>query len=68
MYIHGLLIKARHNDMLRAAAQYRLAADARRARTKRRHHTLTAPHWQPGMRPHTLISRPASLLARKAQS
>ena len=67
MYIHDLLIKARHNDMLRAAAQYRLAADARRARTTPRHHAITAPR-QPGTRRHKLISRSASLLARKAQS
>jgi len=68
MYIHDLLIKARHGEMLRAAAQYRLASEARRARAKRRHHAITAPQRQPGMRPHKLFPRSASLFARKAQS
>jgi hypothetical protein len=68
MYIHDLLIKARHDEMLRAAAQYRLAALARRARTTPPHHAITAPQRQPGMRPHKLFPRSASLFARKAQS
>ncbi len=32
MYLHELLIKARQEDLLRAAAQHRLAAEARCAR------------------------------------
>jgi len=68
MYIHDLLIKARHGEMLRAAAQYRLASDAPQARAKRHHHAITDPQRQPGTRPHTLSSRSASLFARKAQT
>src|SRR5258707_4143651 len=32
MYMHELLIRARQDELLRAAAQHRLAADVRRAR------------------------------------
>ena len=30
MYVHDYLVKARHDDLMRAAAQSRLAAQARR--------------------------------------
>ena len=43
MYFHYQLMKARHDDLLRAAARDRLAAQARRARTPRRHHPMVAP-------------------------
>ena len=43
MYVHDQLMKARHDEMLRVAAQQRLAAQARRARTTRRYGLVTAP-------------------------
>jgi hypothetical protein len=43
MYPHEYLIKARHDDLTRAAAQSRLAAQARRARHPRRHAAITVP-------------------------
>jgi hypothetical protein len=43
MYVHDQLMKARHDEMLRVAAQHRLAARARRAQTPRPHHTEAAP-------------------------
>ena len=43
MYLHKQLAKARHDDLLRTAARDRLAAQARRARTPRRRHLVTAP-------------------------
>jgi hypothetical protein len=43
MYVHDQLMKARHDEMLRVAAQQRLAAQARRARTTRRYRLVTAP-------------------------
>ena len=43
MYLHEYLIKARHDDLMRAAAQSRLAAQARRARRPRRHAAIAAP-------------------------
>jgi hypothetical protein len=43
MYIHYQLMKARHQDLLRTAARDRLAAQARRARTPRPRHPITAP-------------------------
>lgn len=48
MYIHEQLMKARHDDMLRAAARARLAAQARQARA-----TITPI-------PHPAIARAAS--------
>ncbi len=41
MYAHDYLVKARHDDLMRTAAQARLAAQARRAR-RRRHHAVIA--------------------------
>jgi hypothetical protein len=38
MYVHDQLMKARHEDLLRAAARDRLATQARRAQTSRPHH------------------------------
>jgi hypothetical protein len=46
MYVHYQLIKARHDDLLRAAARDRLAAQARRTRTPRPHHATAAPAWR----------------------
>lgn len=43
MYAHEYLVKARHDDLMRAAAQYRLAAQIRRSRGPRRHHVIAAP-------------------------
>ena len=43
MYANQYLIKARHDDLMRAAAQARLAAQARRARGPRRRHVIAAP-------------------------
>jgi hypothetical protein len=43
MYVHDQLMKARHDEMLRVAAQQRLATQARRARTPRRYRLVTAP-------------------------
>ena len=40
MYLHEYLIKARQDDLMRAAAQSRLAAQTRRPR---RHAAITAP-------------------------
>ena len=42
MYIHDQLMKARHDDLLRAAARDRRAARARRASPPRRHHPVAA--------------------------
>ena len=43
MYVHYQLMKARQDELLRAAARDRLAAQARRARPPRPHHPITAP-------------------------
>jgi hypothetical protein len=44
MYVHyEYLIKARHDDLMRAAARSRRAAGARRARRSRRHAAITVP-------------------------
>jgi hypothetical protein len=43
MYIPYQLMKARRDDMLHAAAQHRLAAQARHAHNTRRLRTLAAP-------------------------
>jgi hypothetical protein len=40
MYLHHQLVKARHDEMLRAAAQHRLA---RQARITRRPRAMAAP-------------------------
>jgi hypothetical protein len=45
MYAHDYLVQARHDDLMRAAARYRLAAQARRPRAPRRQHVMTAPAW-----------------------
>jgi hypothetical protein len=39
MYLHYELAKVRHEDLLRAAAQQRLAAQARQGRSSRRPNT-----------------------------
>jgi hypothetical protein len=43
MYAHDYLVKARHDDLMRAAARYRLAAQARPPRAPRRKPMTTAP-------------------------
>jgi hypothetical protein len=40
---HYQLAQAHRHDLLRAAAQHRLAAQARRARASRRHDTTATP-------------------------
>jgi len=47
MYVHDQLMKARQSDVLRAAARDRLAAQARRTRTRRPHRALAAPARRP---------------------
>jgi hypothetical protein len=57
MYVHYQLIKARHDDLLRAAARDRLAARARRARTQRPRGMVAAPARRPaGIRLRQLFS------------
>jgi hypothetical protein len=43
MYAHEYLVKARHDELMRAAAQYRLAGQVRRSRGPRPHHVMAAP-------------------------
>ena len=43
MLAYAQLIKAHHDELLRAAARDRLAAQARRARAPQPHHPMTAP-------------------------
>jgi hypothetical protein len=43
MYANQYLVKARHDDLMRAAAQSRLAAQASRARGPRRRQLIAAP-------------------------
>jgi hypothetical protein len=43
MYLHYQLMKARQDELLRAAARDRLAAQARRARPPLPHHPADAP-------------------------
>jgi hypothetical protein len=47
MYVHYQLAKARQDELLRTAARDRLAAQARRARAQRPHHSSAAPVWRP---------------------
>jgi len=46
MYVHDQLIKDRHDDLRRAAARDRLAAQARRARTPWPGHARAARTWR----------------------
>ena len=43
MYAHYELMKARHDDLTRTAAQRRLVAEVRRSRAPRRPQLATAP-------------------------
>ena len=43
MYVHDYLVKARHDDLTRGAAQSRLAAHARRAHRPPRHRVIAGP-------------------------
>ena len=53
MYAHDYLTKARHDDLIRAAAQAHLAAEARQARRRHRHQVIAAPGWRLArLRPH----------------
>jgi hypothetical protein len=45
MYMSYLLTKARHEEMLRVAAQHRLATQARQAPITCRHRAIAAPAW-----------------------
>jgi hypothetical protein len=42
-YLHRCLVKARHEDLIRATARSRLAAQARRAHGPHRRRVVTAP-------------------------
>jgi hypothetical protein len=46
MYVHDQLIKDRHDDLRRAAARDRAAAQARRARIPRPGHPRAARAWR----------------------
>jgi hypothetical protein len=46
MYVHDYLVKARHDDIMRAAAQSRLAAQTRRAQRSRHHRVTAASAWR----------------------
>ena len=53
MYAYDYLAKARHDDLMRTAAQSHLAAQARRARGPRRLRLITARTWRLArLRPH----------------
>ena len=57
MYIHDQLMKARHDDLLRAAACDRRVARARRASPPRGHHPVAAPaRWLAAVRLRQLFS------------
>jgi hypothetical protein len=43
MYLPDNLVKARHDDLIQAAARSRLAARTRRAHRPRRHRVIAAP-------------------------
>jgi hypothetical protein len=43
MYTHAYLVKARHDDLMRSAALYRLAAQAQLPRAPQREPMTTAP-------------------------
>jgi hypothetical protein len=60
MYAHDYLLKARHDDLMRAAARDRLAAQARRPRPPRRHLVITAPGPAPGR--HTRMEHPTGFV------
>jgi len=45
MYDYDYLVKARHDDLMRAAAKHRLIAQARRARGPRRYRLIAAQTW-----------------------
>jgi hypothetical protein len=54
MYLHYQLMKARQDELLRAAARDRLAAQTRRARPPRPHHLISEP-----------LRRPAAMRLRR---
>jgi hypothetical protein len=57
MSVHYALMKARQEELLRAAACDRRAAEARQARRLRRQHTLSAASRRlPSLRLHRLFS------------
>jgi hypothetical protein len=59
MYTYDYLVQARHDDLMRAAARHRPAAQALRARAPRRRRVTTAPaRLLAGVRAHGI--RPAS--------
>ena len=65
MYVHDQLVKARREDLLRAAARDRLAAQARRACSPRRHHLVAAPARRLAVRLRQLLSYPAPSISRR---
>jgi hypothetical protein len=67
MYVHDQLMKARQDDLLRAAARDRLTAQARRARSPRRHHHLVAApvRRRPAVRLRQLFTNPAPSISRR---
>jgi hypothetical protein len=57
MYMSYLSMKARHEEMLRTAAQHRLAAPARQAHPARRPRAIAAPARRlAALRPRKLFS------------
>ena len=56
MYAHEYLVKARHDDLMRAAAQYRLAAQIRRSRGPRPHHVIAPVRRLARLRPHKVAA------------
>jgi hypothetical protein len=45
MYLNDYLVKDRHDELMRAAAQSRLAARTRRTHRPRPRHLVAAPAW-----------------------
>ena len=45
MYVHDYLVKDRHDELMRAAAQSRLAARTRRTHRPRPRRLIAAPAW-----------------------
>ncbi len=65
MYVHDQLVKAPRDDLLRAAARDRLAAQARRARSPRHHHLVATPVRRPAVRLRQLFANPAPSISRR---
>jgi len=61
MYVHDQLMKARHDEMLRVAAQRRLAVQARRAQTSRPHLEPAPARRRAVLRLRQLFSSPTTI-------